>query len=115
MTCLTGKFQAPNDPTLDESLLRLPGKGAVAAWGATGLGVASGHKELADGFLPMVFSNTHTDLGTATLAGKLNVPAHNKDLVETYILFGDPAMKTVITNVTLDRFLYMPGLMAEIP
>jgi len=105
MTCLTGSFQVPGFPTLDEELLRQPGGGAVAVWGATGLGIASGHHWLAEGFLFNTFRVEEADLGTATLAGKVNLATANAflDLIDTFTLFGDPAMRLVRSH-----FLYSP-------
>lgn len=95
MTCFTGSFQIPGNPTLDEELLRHPGGGAVAVWGATGLGVSTGHHWLAEGFMKTVFTHGISDLGSAALAGKLNLTSVgvNPDLVDTFTLLGDPATK----------------------
>ncbi len=80
--------------TLDEALLRHPDGGAVAVWGATGLGVGTGHEALASGFFDALLLQNEGRLGTAVLAGKLNLltnqPA-NQDLLDTFTLFGDPA------------------------
>ena len=96
MTCFTGSFQVPGMPTLDEALLRHPSGGVVAAWGSTGLGISTGHGDLAGGFLKKLVSPDQVDLGTAALAGKLNLATHNPafiDLVDTFTLLGDPAMQ----------------------
>ncbi|WP_420631307.1 C25 family cysteine peptidase [Candidatus Leptofilum sp.] len=94
MTCFTGSFTQPFWDTLDESLLRQPDGGVVAVWGATGLGVGTGHDALAGGFLQAVIGADEVRVGTAVLAGKLNLltdkPAH-QDLLDTFTLFGDPA------------------------
>ncbi len=94
MTCFTGSFAQPYWDTLDEALLRHPDGGAVAVWGATGLGVGTGHDALAGGFLQALIGENEVRLGTAVLAGKLNLftnkPA-NLDLLDTFTLFGDPA------------------------
>ena len=96
MTCFTGSFQLPASPSLDEALLRYPQAGAVAVWGSTGLGISTGHLELAQGFLGSFLVDGQPGLGAAALAGKLRLaakdPAHN-DLIETFTLFGDPAMQ----------------------
>ena len=65
MTCFTGAFHRP-EPTLDEGLLTLDGAGVVAAWGATGLGVSTGHSSLDEGFFQAVFSDT---VSTTTVRG----------------------------------------------
>ncbi|MCG3209107.1 MAG: hypothetical protein FOGNACKC_02726 [Anaerolineae bacterium] len=95
MTCFTGFFHHPQYPTMDESLLRKSGGGAIAVWGATGLGVASGHDHLQDGFYDAILLSQHPQLGAAVLAGKLQLLASglNLDLLDTFTLFGDPAQK----------------------
>lgn len=111
MTCLTGKFQAFEDPTLAESTLReYVDKGAVAVWGPTGLGVATGHVQLAEGLFSEIFSGYPTDLGKATLAGKIDLltdKPYYDDLVDTYVLFGDPATKLQIADL-VEKFIYLP-------
>ncbi len=94
MTCFTGSFAQPFWDTLDEALLRHASGGAVAVWGATGLGVGTGHDALAGGFLQALIVDGEVALGTAVLSGKIdlftNKPA-NLDLLDTFTLFGDPA------------------------
>lgn len=96
MTCFTGSFQSPGFATLDEALLRHPQGGAVAAWGPTGLGVATGHESLADGFIASLLEDAQVELGRAILAGKTNLavqhPYHG-DLIDTFTLLGDPATR----------------------
>ena len=95
MTCFTGSFQIHDFPTLDEALLRQPGGGAVAVWGATGLGIATGHHWLAEGFMETIYQDGISEIGSAALAGKLNLAAvgSNPDLIDTFTLLGDPATK----------------------
>ncbi len=100
MTCFTGFFHHPEYGTLDESLLRLDGGGAVATWSPSGLGVATGHNYLHQGFYQAVFGGGQTQLGPAVLAAKLALYSHTQvynDLLETYHLFGDPAMALNLT------------------
>jgi hypothetical protein len=94
MTCFTGAFQRP-ESTLDEALITLAEGGAAAAWGATGLGVSTGHAYLSEGFFRDVFTQEVDAVGEATLAGKLALVANgqNLDLVDTFILLGDPALR----------------------
>jgi hypothetical protein len=105
MTCLTSSFQVPDVPTLDETLLRRSGKGVVAAWGPTGLGLSSGHMLLASGFLDQITADPGSTLGTAIGEAKLKLaataPAQNY-LLDTFTLLGDPAMKL---NTRSTRFL----------
>ncbi len=57
----------------------------------------NGHMQLAEGFYDNLFNGFITDLGLATQAGRLNLMKSNKpgykDLVDTYVLFGDPATR----------------------
>ena len=94
MTCLTGNYQSFEDQSIDEIALLMDGGGAIAVWGSTGLGVASGHMQLAEDFNDNLFNRFYSDLGYATQAGKLNLMIKNKGfayLVDTYVLFSNPA------------------------
>lgn len=87
MTCFTGLFHEASGTTLDESLLRAATGGAVAVWGATGLGIATGHHYLAQGFLASVFQSPAGTIGAATLSGKLALAASASsalDLLDTF-------------------------------
>ncbi len=70
MTCFTSAFHRP-EPTLDETLLLRSGGGAAATWGATGLGVGTGHSHLAEGFFRSVFDDVSGTVGQATLGRKI--------------------------------------------
>jgi hypothetical protein len=109
MTCFTGSFHLSSLHGLDEALLRHAGGGAVAAWGPTGLGVATGHDALANGYLGRVYGSGQPEIGAATLAGKLAVAAANvaPDLIDTFTLLGDPAMRTALT-INPGFPLYLP-------
>jgi hypothetical protein len=106
MTCFTGSFQVPGFPTLDESLLRHPGGGAVAVWGSTGLGIATGHHWLAEGFMNSVYKEGQVNLGAATFAGKLHLATTSAypDLLDTFTLLGDPAM-----DLFRSYYLFLPS------
>jgi len=98
MTCQEGNFVNPSTtaPSLGESLVRAESKGAIASWSATGWGYAIGHHYLEKGFFTAVFSDTISEIGTATYLGKLNLyesTSGHRDLMDTYVLFGDPFMK----------------------
>jgi hypothetical protein len=111
MTCFTGFFHAPGGTTLDESLLRAAGGGAVAVWGSTGLGVASGHQPLAQGFLASVFQRQDGTLGAATLSGKLALMASGSsalDLMDTFTLLGDPATRLNLVLIPWTDYTYLP-------
>jgi hypothetical protein len=96
MTCYDGYYHAPSasGQATAEVVTRAEGKGAVASWSPTGLGVVSGHDCLDRGFFQALFQDGLLTLGQATTAGKLNLLASgsNLDLLDTYLLFGDPAL-----------------------
>ncbi len=99
MTCYDGSFHSPNPysnnkEALGELVTRIQGKGAIASWSPTGLGVATGHDYLNRGFFDAVFSQGVDTVGEATLAGKFNLwsTGFSPDLLDTYLLFGDPAL-----------------------
>lgn len=101
MTCSDGYFINPSpmgedNSSLGESIVRASGGGAIASWSATGLSMALGHHYLDKGFFTAVFSDTISEIGTATYLGKLNLYESTtayRDLMDTYVLFGDPFMK----------------------
>jgi hypothetical protein len=111
MTCFTGYFHHPEYPTLDEALLRAELGGAVATWSPSGLGVATGHQDLYEGFYRSVFVDDRAQLGQATLAGKLylyqQAPEY-VDLLDTYHLFGDPAMSINLTITPWSHGIHLP-------
>jgi hypothetical protein len=118
MTCFTGFFHHPNYPTLDESLLRQPGGGAIAAWGSTGLGISTGHRSLQAGFYDAMMNDQGaTNLGTAALAGKTRLYATDchLDLLDTFNLLGDPAMNINITIVPWSDKIYLPFTLRQTP
>jgi hypothetical protein len=109
MTCFTSYYVHLTSNTLDESLLRTPEVGAVAVWGPSGNGVVADHRVLNEAFYEAVFDSGHSELGSAThaaLAG-LYKDGVAYDLIDTYHLFGDPAM--VLNKV--GRYTYLPVVM----
>ncbi len=114
MTCFTGAFQRP-EPTLDVGLLTLNGGGAAATWGATGLGVSTGHSSLSAGFFRAVFSDKVSTVGQATLAGKLSLAAAGQhlDLLDTATLLGDPALRLDRTIIPWASQTYLPVVIRD--
>jgi len=111
MTCFTGLFHEPSGTTLDESLLRAANGGAVAVWGSTGLGVSTGHQQLAQGFLASVYQGGARSIGAGALAGKLRLLASGSsalDLVDTFSLLGDPATRLNLMIVPWANQVYLP-------
>ncbi len=99
MTCLDGQYQhnlsGANNRPMAELLTVTAGKGAVATWSPTGLGVSSGHDYLNRGFFDAVFTDGARTVGEGTAAGKLRLwsTGNHLDLLDTYLLFGDPALR----------------------
>ncbi len=109
LTCFTSAFHRP-EPTLDAGLLIQESDGAVATWGSTGLGVSTGHSSLDDGFFRAVFSDRVSTVGQATLAGKISLAAagQNLDLLDTFTLLGDPALRLDRTVIPWVSQAYLP-------
>jgi hypothetical protein len=96
MTCLTGAFQTPNLPTLDESLLRKTGGGVVAVWGSSGFSFTSSHTLLAQGFLQATAGRSTYRLGSAVANGQRSLIQQSDQadrLLDEFVMLGDPAMQ----------------------
>jgi hypothetical protein len=97
MACLEGYYINPSSAqdSLAEVAARAVNKGSIASWSATGQGDAGGHDYLNRGFLNAVYSNGAQTVGVATQAGKqaLFAIGASPDLLDTYLLFGDPALR----------------------
>jgi hypothetical protein len=107
MTCYTGYFHHPEYATLDEEMLRHSGGGAVATWSPSEL--ASGHEALLAGFYDAVYDGGLTELGAATAASKAALPGAYADLLDTYHLFGDPAMNLHLSHIEWPYSAYLPS------
>jgi uncharacterized repeat protein (TIGR01451 family) len=103
MTCLEGSFHKHDGPALSEAMVRVAGKGAVASWGPTGEGVVHGHDKLDKGFFDALFFDGVREIGLATYQGKLRLYASgsNLDQIDTYHLFGEPALHVNALNADL--------------
>jgi hypothetical protein len=84
----------PDDSAVGESIVRIGGKGAIASFSPAGFGLPGGHNILGIGLFDAIFADRMVQLGPATTQAKLYLYAQTggyQDLVETYMLFGDPA------------------------
>jgi Peptidase family C25 len=104
MTCFTSQFINNTYQSLDETLLLKANGGAIAIWGATGLGVAHGHDALQSGFLKALWKPTNAGrTGKATVGsapiGELTLMGYNElalnggccqDTIRTFLVLGDP-------------------------
>ncbi len=97
MSCYTGFFHFPLRPAMAEVLMRTAGGGAVATWSSSGQSVARGHDLLLAGFLDAALAEPAPTLGAAILAAKFALFATGggvyDDLLDTFHLFGDPALQ----------------------
>lgn len=99
LNCLNGYFVLPNDgviqngekeyPSIAESFLIAPEKGAVAVFAASSIGYPSEHDPLANALYGVLFQDGMT-LGEAVTKAKEGLP---DDVVQTFIFFGDPATR----------------------
>jgi len=107
MTCLEGHYIYPSGPGQDfsaisERLVRAPGKAAIASWSPTGLGLASGHDVMNRVLFQAIFYDHIIELGPATTLGKLAMAGQGHDeLIDAYILFGDPALALNVLKADL--------------
>lgn len=117
MTCFTGYYIHRTDDTLDESLLRTKNVGVVAVWGASGNGLVDGHGEMHQSFYQSVFDDGRAELGEIVniVLADLSVYAGGSynDLIDTYHLFGDPAMELNTIAVDLPVSIFLPIIMRE--
>lgn len=122
MTCLDGYYIYPSPTGLDlsslgESFVRAPGGGAIASWSPTGMGVSTGHDYLNKGLYEAIFSDGVIELGPATTQAKLYLAANgggaHQELLDTYLLFGDPALRLNVlrTDMSLTQTMEPDGIL----
>ena len=101
LTCLDGTWIWPDGPEtrygqgLIEEMLRADGKGVIGAFSPSGLGLATGHDALAEGFYDALYIDHTRELGELALAAKISLYETNQnlDLIQTFTIFGDPALR----------------------
>ena len=100
--CLNGFFPGPKTQiSIAEEFQRLKDKGAVAVWAPTALSYTSGHRLLMKELYKAVFQGDKYGLGASTTEAKINTYSQSKfwsELVETFVLFGDPATELGISS-----------------
>jgi len=106
MTCSEGYYIDPAVEAFGEAVTRAENKGAIASWSPTGQGVSGGHDYMDRGFFDAVYKHGSYVLGEAILGGfsRLWFSGSSLYLMETYELFGDPALIINRTPAAVDDF-----------
>jgi uncharacterized repeat protein (TIGR01451 family) len=110
LSCLTGSFHYPSLPGTDnssisEKLLLTEGKGSIASWGSSGMGLASGQDYLNRGLYQAMFYEGENALGVATTQAKIYLKTYmnsQSSLNDIYTLFGDPAMRLKVMRADVE-------------
>jgi len=95
MTCLTGLFSHPKVVSLAETLLWQPDGGAVAILAPTSLTLAADQSFLSDALAKTLVENPQIALGQILLRSQHQISAGEsgvRDVIQTFLLFGDPAL-----------------------
>jgi hypothetical protein len=114
MTCYSGAFDNPNSDTISERFLREPDKGAIAVFSASWRNSPSTaySQMLIDGLM-----TPGTRIGDAIVAAKKK--EKDRVLVETYNLFGDPAIvlnrPTESIRLARNPDRWNPGVAVRLP
>ncbi len=98
MTCYEGSFHEPGATftALAEGSTRMAIDGSIASFSPTGFGLVSGHDVLERGLFIALLHDNVDRLGPAVTFAKRYLLANspiNADLVDTFMLFGDPALQ----------------------
>jgi hypothetical protein len=96
MTCLTGLFIHPKVASLMETLLFYDRGGAVAMLAPTSLTLPSNQSYLSQALVDIMMQNPTATLGEVFLQAQGKVPAGDagaREVLQTFLLFGDPALK----------------------
>jgi hypothetical protein len=95
-TCLTGLFTHPDQESLTERLLWYSSGGAIAALAPTSLTLSMDQQTLSSAFIEALSQTNSSRLGDVVLAAWRAMPAESAntlDVMRTFLLFGDPALK----------------------
>jgi hypothetical protein len=121
MSCLNGFFAYPdiwNFPSLAEGLLLAVDKGAVAAFMPTGMTPPEGQHIMDTALFEAIFTEDIRTLGPAISYAKQTLLANStsqyQETSETFLLFGDPAMKLNIHLPTRPAGLQAQGVEAGV-
>lgn len=109
MTCAEGYFIHTSPVGKDwsavaEGLVRANGKGAIASFSPTGYGLTTGHMIMDEYIFDQMFNHQVNQVGYLTTNAKYYLYAYTsgyRDQIETYMLFGDPALRLKLLPVEL--------------
>jgi len=96
MTCLTGLYTHPSVESLAEALLWQEGGGAVAVLAPSSLTLPADQGKLSAALINEWLSNPEARLGEIHLLAREEVPVDrvsSLDVMRTFMLFGDPALR----------------------
>ncbi len=102
--CLNAYFDYPSADALGESLLRAPG-GAAAVWASSAITADGGHLELANAFHHAFWREPGLRLGDVTRRALASIAYRGDaaELVGSYVLFGDPALRLAVNSAPFAR------------
>ncbi len=100
-SCLTGLMNLnmkPFNVCLAEELIRHPRRGAIAVWAPHEYGSTDKHKVLAHHLMQSIDVSDTRRLGTLTSIARVAFTfiRHDRELVDQYVLFGDPLLKLAV-------------------
>jgi hypothetical protein len=95
MNCLNGYFVAPAFDSLAESLLKIEGRGAIAAFSPSGLSLDGPAHQYHRALMGELTTGQHERLGDAVLAAQKAYTQTGlmPELLSVYHLLGDPGMR----------------------
>lgn len=98
-TCLTGLFIHPKVESLAETFLWQPNGGAVAVLAPSSLTLPTDQDFLSNELAQLLVEHPEASLGQLQLVARRAMPMDlpgAKDVLQTFMLFGDPALKLAI-------------------
>ena len=95
MNCLNGYFHFPYFDSLAEAMVKVDGKGAIAAFSPSGLSVNGSAHRYHQALVSQIVGGDHERLGDAVLAAQVDYVETGEllELLTIYHLFGDPALR----------------------
>jgi hypothetical protein len=101
MSCLLGFFDHPERQALAEELLLAEDGGAIAVFAPSSLTLSSDQGPLDRALVKALLSGEVPTVGLAIMEAKRSLPWETqgqRDVIETFTLFGDPALRLVGSN-----------------